>query len=150
MENEDTANDVDDPDTRCHFDWPLSAEAQSPNMSAAGMADERTHTPATTVDEPATTADGPSTEVRGSPTPYTEPELAPGTAIEASHTPATSADGPSQVTHNRTPFLSFQQMCHSHCLEAVHEHNGLHQHNRPLDDAHHHEFTASAKPYSGT
>ncbi|KAH7977207.1 hypothetical protein HPB51_026944 [Rhipicephalus microplus] len=34
----------------------------APNMSAAGMADERTHTPATTVD-------GPSTEVRGSHTP---------------------------------------------------------------------------------
>ncbi|KAH8042656.1 hypothetical protein HPB51_025159 [Rhipicephalus microplus] len=34
----------------------------APNMSAAGMSDERTHTPATTVD-------GPSTEVRGSHTP---------------------------------------------------------------------------------
>ncbi|XP_075730666.1 uncharacterized protein LOC142772370 [Rhipicephalus microplus] len=89
-EDEGTANDVDDRDTRCHFDWPLSVEAQS------GMADERTHTPATTVD-------GPSTEVRGSHTPSPEPELTPGTANEASHTPATSADGPSQATHNRTP-----------------------------------------------
>ncbi|XP_075732073.1 uncharacterized protein LOC119178192 isoform X1 [Rhipicephalus microplus] len=95
-EEEGTANDVDDRDTRCHFDWPLSAEAQSPNMSAAGMADERTHTPATTVD-------GPSTEVRGSHTPSPEPQLTPGTANQASHTPATSADGPSQATHNRTP-----------------------------------------------
>ncbi|KAH7986728.1 hypothetical protein HPB51_026644 [Rhipicephalus microplus] len=68
----------------------------APNMSAAGMADERTHKPATTVD-------GPSTEVRGSRTPSPEPELTPGTANEASHTPATSADGPSQATHNRTP-----------------------------------------------
>nr|XP_037270116.1 uncharacterized protein LOC119161661 [Rhipicephalus microplus] len=72
-------------------------------MSAAGMADERTHTPATTVDEPPTTVDRPSTEVRGSHTPSPEPELTPGTANEASHTPATSADGPSQATHNRTP-----------------------------------------------
>ncbi|KAL3248506.1 hypothetical protein MRX96_056453 [Rhipicephalus microplus] len=68
----------------------------APNMSAVGMADERTHTPATTVD-------GPSTEVRGRHTPSPEPELTPGTANEASHTPATSADGPSQATHNRTP-----------------------------------------------
>ncbi|XP_075751991.1 uncharacterized protein LOC142817918 isoform X1 [Rhipicephalus microplus] len=68
----------------------------APNMSAAGMADERTHTPATTVD-------GPSTEVRGSHTPSPEPELTPGTASEASHTPETSADGPSQATHNHTP-----------------------------------------------
>ncbi|KAL3173900.1 hypothetical protein MRX96_001120 [Rhipicephalus microplus] len=71
-------------------------EDEAPNMSAAGMADERTHTPATTVD-------GPSTEVRGSHTPSPEPQLTPGTANEASHTPATSADGPSQATHNRTP-----------------------------------------------
>ncbi|KAL3242046.1 hypothetical protein MRX96_021576 [Rhipicephalus microplus] len=90
-------------------------------MSAAGMADERTHTPATTVDEPATTVDGPSTEVRGSHTPspvpyvrmmgsiFPRPQLTPGTANEASHTPATSADGPFQATHNPTPLRGRSQ-----------------------------------------
>ncbi|KAL3186387.1 hypothetical protein MRX96_028102 [Rhipicephalus microplus] len=68
----------------------------APNMSAAGMSDERTHTPATTVD-------GPSTEVRGSHTPSPELSTNVPQPLPSGSARAQLAESTEQTPRRRTP-----------------------------------------------